>query len=379
MIISPPYFDKFLGELTRERFANGNEFVCYEINQPVYNKYDLHFTASDIEALEYCYEMSTEKDRYSFFSLRSVIKAMQDFSSTTAFSNATSSMIDIAAITNLRIQKILQNDDSFDSQKPTIMIEKNYAFIKNQLKGTGFGESHDENLKTQMKLLPPDFILTHQTKFGKDEVVATLHFRKSTDTDMYFFNKYNMLLKKDGEDAVLKQMFYLRGKEDNITFKEAFNLMQERSVLKERMTKEGQTYTTWLKLDFKESDKEGNYKLKSQNYGYDINKALAKYPIIELNDPDMLKQMVSSLERGNLQEVSMNIGGQDSKVYIAASPASGLTHALKVFDTKMQRIQGLSQENTKEQQQQQNHQKKIKAGDESDKPVNMKRKSRGIS
>lgn len=222
------------------------------------------------------------------------------------------------------------------------MLDKNYEFLKSQLLHTGFGDQHDAALKGQMSTLQPDFILTHKASFGKDEAVATLHFRKSDSSDMYFFNKYKMLLKKDGEDNVLQQLFYLRNKEDNITFKEAFNLLQGRSVLKEKQNKEGEKYVTWVKLDFSNSEKDGNFKFKSQSYGYELPKAMEKYGFEELKDHDVRMQIQRSLERGNRLEVSLSENGQQRKFFIEANPASGVNNSLKVFDHNLQRVQNLS-------------------------------------
>jgi hypothetical protein len=249
------------------------------------------------------------------------------------------------------------------------MIEKNYEYLKNQLLFTGFGEGHNEKLKMQMEKGPAEFVLTHKAAIGKDEAVATLHFKKSDSSDMYFFNKYNMQLKKEGEDVAMKQTIYLRNKEDNISFKEAYNLMNERSVFKEKVTKEGEKYQTWIKLDFKDADNAGNFKVKSQNFGYDLEKALSRYPITELKDVDLKQQIVGSLQRGNRQEVTLEVEGKASKMFIEANPASGMNHGLKVYDGQMQRVQqmGKGQERGVTTMQQQSEKNKLK-GDGEDAP-----------
>lgn len=246
------------------------------------------------------------------------------------------------------------------------MIEKNYEFLRDQLKFTGFGEGHSEPLKVQMEKMQHAFVLTHKAKLGNDEAVATLHFKKSDSSDMYFFNKYNMHLKKEGDDTVMKQTIYLRNKEDNISFKEAYNLMNERSVLKEKVSKQGEKYLAWVKLDFKNADESGNFKIKSQHFGYDLEKALAKYPIAEMRDDEWKQQILGSLQRGNRQEVTFEFDDKPSKMFIEANPASGMNHGLKVYDSQMQRVQqlGKGQENGIENTQQQAEKNKMKAGDE---------------
>ena len=87
---------------------------------------------------------------------------------------------------------------------------------------------------------------------------------------MYFFNRYSLLLKTPQQPEPIKQTFYISNKEDNITLKEGYNMMSGRSVHKELSTKEGEKYQAWQQLDFKDQDKNGNYKVRQfhQNYGF---------------------------------------------------------------------------------------------------------------
>lgn len=260
------------------------------------------------------------------------------------------------------------------------MIEKNYEYLKDQLKFTGFGEVHSEKLKMQMEKKLPEFVLTHKAHLGKDEAVAVLHFKKSDSSDMYFFNKYDMQVKKAGEDVAMKQTVYMRNKEDNISFKEAYNLMLERSVFKEKLSKEGEKYMTWIKLDFKQTDSAGNFRLKGQNFGYDLEKALNKYPIAELKDVDLKQQLIGSLQRGNRQEVTFEFDGKPNRMFIEANPASGMQHGLKVFDSQHQRVQhmGKGQENGPDMTPRQAQKNAIKAGDdESPGERTVQKKARG--
>lgn len=379
----PAQYDILLDAFIKERFYNGNEYICFLPGQPMMDKYDVEFAASDLEAIAYCREMSTDLDNYTFLSLRAVINTMEEAKKDNSLMVKENDWINIKAMVDNRTDRLMARNAILESKKYNIMNEKNYDFLKNQIKLTGFGENHAESLKTQLQNQQPDFVLTHKATFGKDEVVATLHFRKSQESDMYFFNKYNVLMQKQGEEDVMKQMIYLRSKEDNVSFKEAYNLMSERSVFKEKTTKEGEKYLTWIKLDFKETDKEGSFKLKSQSFGYDIQKALDKYPILEAQDPDVKKSIVNSLERGNRQEVTFDVEGKQNKMFIEANPASGVNHALKVYDTAMQRVQGLSKEDNPStgQAKKEEQNNKIKVGEEDDaKPTeNTRKRSRGIT
>jgi hypothetical protein len=204
------------------------------------------------------------------------------------------------------------------------MIEKNYDYLKDQLKYTGFGESEGlhKDMREKMQSGVSDFVLFHQASFGKDETVCSLQFKKGTESDNYFFNRYNFMLRNEKNEVPGKQTFYLGNKEDNITLKEAYNLMKGRAVHKEMTPKEGEKFMAWIQLDFKNLDSSSNYKMKQfhENYGYNLEAALAKHPIKELNSETEKVALIKSLERGNRQMVTLVEGSKENKAYIEASP-----------------------------------------------------------
>ena len=102
------------------------------------------------------------------------------------------------------------------------MNQKNLDYLKDQLKYTGFGEEMEGKLSAQLAEQKAEFTLTHQAEFGKDVSLSTLHFKKSEQNDMYFFNSYTVALKKleEKEAEELEQEFdiikHLRVRLDNI-------------------------------------------------------------------------------------------------------------------------------------------------------------------
>jgi hypothetical protein len=163
------------------------------------------------------------------------------------------------------------------------MNEKNYDYLKDQLKYSGFGEGLQTALKENIETKAPEFQLQHQQKFGQDEIAATLHFKKSSESDMYFFNRYDLSLKNAANKEGVKQTFYV-SKENNFTLKEGYNLLDGRAVNKDLATKDNVKYNAWVQLDFKETDRNGNFNVKQyhQNYGYNMEEALVKIPIKEM-------------------------------------------------------------------------------------------------
>ena len=117
----------------------------------------------------------------------------------------------------------------------------------------------------------------------------------------------------------------------------AFNLLEGRSVFKDLVNKDGEKYHAWLKLDFENSDQHGNYKIKqfSEQYGYNLEKTLGNFPIKELSDPEQKKLLLSSLEKGNAQQVTVSKDGKEAKYYIEAVPQF---KNINVYDQKMHMV-----------------------------------------
>src|SRR5688572_13604198 len=72
----------------------------------------------------------------------------------------------------------------------------NLNFLKDTLKYHGFGEKLFGELEAKMKLVEKDFTLGISTEMQSDKISATLHFRKSNESELYFFNKFEAKLEK---------------------------------------------------------------------------------------------------------------------------------------------------------------------------------------
>ncbi|SHM51116.1 hypothetical protein [Flavobacterium saccharophilum] len=231
------------------------------------------------------------------------------------------------------------------------MNEKNFEYLRDQLKYTGFGDALESELKEKMQKEEPNFTLTHNTQYGNDTAAATLNFNKSKESDMYFFNSYKVELQKENSKENLEQTFYIN-KGSNITMKEAYNLMEGRSVNKDLTNKDGELYNVWLQIDFKQSESNGNFKLNHyhQNYGYDLEATLSKHPIKELETPKYKEDLINSLKKGNLQSATFQKEGNEIKQYIEASPQF---KTINVYDSNLQRIDNRKSKEEKQSETQQ--------------------------
>lgn len=203
--------------------------------------------------------------------------------------------------------------------KTNTMEQKNLDYLANQMRYLGFGEDQKENLQKQMESGEQKFNLTVKQQYDGYPVNYTLHFNKSNESDMYFLNSYDAMMANGRQQSV-----YLdKGK--GFTAKEAFNLMQDRAIFKELRNKnDGTTFDAWIKLSYPEEGKNVNDSRKmhiyNENYGYDLEKELAKHPIKELGNEGDKEKLIASLHKGNRQAVTFQTNGAEERKFIEANP-----------------------------------------------------------
>lgn len=337
-------YQDVLKHLTNKRWE-GEEFVAFLNDGLAVSKEGLYTFSTEYEAREFCYEMSTDIDFYNFLSIRSAYRAMQEAVEDSKLMIERDGIIDVSLMVAMRYER-LEREQLNNNQNSEVMNQKNFEYLRDQVKYTGFGEGLENDLKQKIQEGNTEFKLAYETKYGNDTVNATLNFSQSKQSDMYFFNSYQVNVQKENSAETMDQTFYIN-KGNNITLKEAYNLMEGRSVNKDLTNKEGQVYNAWVQMDFKQSDDNGNFKLKyyHENYGYDLEAVLSKHPIRELSNEEYKSNLMDSLKKGNLQSATFQINGADQKQYIEANPQF---KTINIYDSAMQRVD--TRQSKKEQQ-----------------------------
>ncbi len=215
------------------------------------------------------------------------------------------------------------------------MNEQNFEYLKDAIKYMGFGETLRGELEKNLSEGKPEFQLYFATEFNKKPFEARLNFRKSDSTEMYFLNNYHATMEK-GNGEKVEQTFYIN-KGKGVTAKEAFNLLDGRAVHKDLVTKDGQGYKAWIQLDSESRDRNNNFEVKQyhENYGFDLPAALSRLAISELNDPQKSKDLVQSLQKGNLQSVTIEKEGSVHKMFVEADPKF---KSVKLYDAQMKQV-----------------------------------------
>lgn len=330
--------DKLLALANRE-IAHGNLFIAYNTITYFLEQGEVYFFKTKDEAQEFADNNISEYDDYKVIQALSVDELLKQIPY------------------GEKITEQLSNSTNL-----SIMNEKNFEYLKDNLLYLGFGEKQHDALEAQLKEGKEAFQLTYSADINKKPFEAALNFRRSESSDMYFLNSYKASLEwNNGEKK--EQTFYLsygRG----VTAKESYNLLSGRSVQKELLRKlsseekeqfkaelklpreqqglpenwkKAPTYKAWIQLDFDQKDKNNNYEVEQyhENYGYDLNAAVGKFAVMEMDGGEKEKALLQSLQKGNIQAVTIGVNGEDQKMFIEANPQY---KTINVFNDRMQRL-----------------------------------------
>lgn len=201
------------------------------------------------------------------------------------------------------------------------MNENNLEFLKNTLERLDFPVEVCNKLAKEVETQKPEIKLGHEVNRNNETVQFDLNFRKSDTSDMYFFNSYQATLKTANEAHDKTQEFRIRNG-NNVGMDEAFNLVAGRAVHKSMVNGDGDAYQAWLKVDFSQKDNYGNHKMEqfSDRYGYNLEKALDKFPIVELSNPENKKDLMESIKAGNSTAVGIIKDGKEATLFVEANP-----------------------------------------------------------
>jgi hypothetical protein len=205
------------------------------------------------------------------------------------------------------------------------MNYENLAFLQDNLKYLGFGEHSllNHQLEAEIAKEPLSFELYTEAFFDEDtRLEAKLHFRRSDTLEMYFFNKYDALLRySDIPDRNKAQTFFIY-KGSGVTLKEAFNLLQGRAVYKNLTNAVGEKYTAWIQLNFEEKNLHDNYRFRyfRADNRYDLSKVLSNYKLREMENEETKEVLFRSLRRGNVHPVTLVKANKTERILIHANP-----------------------------------------------------------
>ncbi|MEN5232518.1 hypothetical protein [Sphingobacterium faecium] len=370
-------YQEILDYLVDQRWQ-GMEFVAFNTGNGPVHKEGLLTCWDRSEARELCAKYSTDEDKYDWLAVRSVYRCMSEALYDKCLLIEKNGVVDIAAMVSLYYDRLDKKNANVNKdleqleQKGGFMNQKNFEYLIKQMFYAGLGEVPVADLQKKLQEGKEDFQLIHQKKFGNDNVTARLNFKRSEqDINMYFFNSFDVLFKKEGERETMQQNFRISYGND-FRFDEAYKLMNGRSVHKtfvmtDRLDKDiRQELEAMVYMDFKNPDKYGNFEIVKV-YGYDLEKKLAEYPIKDLDNEAVKNKIVTDLKRGEVATVTVATSKGEQEMRITANAQFD---KLNLFDTKMKPIgksaineiqngETIKQDTSKSQSKKQNESKQV--------------------
>jgi hypothetical protein len=297
-------------------FSKNENWVAYNTLSYFLEKGDVYFFRDENEARDFARYNISDYDNYKVIYAASIIDLFKQI----PYGN--------------ELNQQLNNFSN--SLNKNSMNEKNFDYLKDNIKYMGFGEKQNDVLEEHLKQGKESFQLKFNTEVNKKPFEALLQFRKSDKSDMYFFNSYHASLERSNGEK-MEQTFYLNNGK-GVTAKEAYNLLEGRAVFKELSKKAGDPYKAWIQLDFENKDKNNNNEVKQyhENYGYDLKAAVGKFAIAELDGGEKEKALMQSLQKGNIQSVTFGANGDSKKMFIEANPQY---KTVTLYDNQMKRMQ----------------------------------------
>jgi hypothetical protein len=184
-----------------QRALSKNEYwMAYNSVRYFLGKDDVCFFDSGDEAEEFARNNISDHDSFRVIKVTSLEDALRQIPYGKALDNYLSSK------EGEHLQQL--SDTHLNTNKNFIMNDKNYEYLSEQLKRTGFGDTLNDDLRKQMQTQNAEFTLNLHKTYGNDNVSATLHFKRSNESDMYFFNRYDLELKKQNNENAIQQTFY---------------------------------------------------------------------------------------------------------------------------------------------------------------------------
>lgn len=171
---------------------------------------------------------------------------------------------------------------------------------------------------------PEEFRMFVVENFDQEtSFTATFYFNRiESESLSYGLRKYDAQLTWRAKPVPPRKQTFFLVKSVLITIREAFNLLQGRSVYKEFSPSAGEKYYAWVGLSLAKKDIHDNYQIEYNRsfQAFDLGRALANYPIQELQAEESALKLIQSLLMGNKELVNFIRGKKVEKVYIEANP-----------------------------------------------------------
>lgn len=170
-LIKRPEMAGELRQYLEQQRDTGQEWVVYDTDNPIGTKYDLNCFPDEGEALDFAREYQQIFNWHETVPIGDLLADLKRLEQVTE-----------KAIVNHTDLTLNKND----------MNLNNLENLKEEMKALGFRDKLIEKMEENMKMNVPEFKLNDSLPATKGQVDLTLHFKQSTQSDFYYFNKFTV-------------------------------------------------------------------------------------------------------------------------------------------------------------------------------------------
>src|SRR5688500_15301504 len=205
-----PISDEVL-DLANLALSKSQHWIAYNKSLYFIDKNDVHFFEDKISADEFTVNNISDRDSFCvmrFDSVQDILRKIPygEIINKELLANPDANGLcnqEGNAFTDALLEHFEQQLSLSNSQlKTNIMNNENFQYLTDNIKYMGFGEKQNEALEQHLKAGAEAFQLKVSTEINKKTFDATLNFRKSDNSDMYFFNSYHASLAKTNGEKV---------------------------------------------------------------------------------------------------------------------------------------------------------------------------------
>lgn len=377
-LISKPELAVELGKYLEQQTANGNEWVVYDVDNPISSLWELNCFPDESQAHEFAREYQQIWNWHLAVPITELIFELKEIENSIKFKNMNRNSLEdfqdqaktlkMPAAMQAEIEKQMESNVERISVTLQMPARKGYLEATAHLKrGSGdseyyFFNKYDLALNNKVKPLENDYqyIVRSEIKNGEkiekpmrrfDSPIAAIdYFKSQKQTSELLTGKVdeNNKLTPGQSLATMKE-----GKVDYVTkdFQGAFrnpvientvyvnkgvgfNMVQSVNMLQgsaayrdDLVSRQGEKYEAWNIYKFDEPrDNYGNLRIQQygSGYGFKLEDELKRYEIKGLDDPNKITELVAQLKNGERAAVVVEVPGAEArKLYVEAVPRYG--------------------------------------------------------
>src|SRR5688500_17713575 len=205
-------------DLVQLAVARNENWMVYNNSLYFVDKEDVHFFKERGAAEEFASDNISDLDHFNIIHIQSIADVLKQISygerlerqlsnpDANGLYNTDGNAFTDALIEHIEQQQILNNKNL------SIMNEQNLKYLKDNVYYMGFGDKQHEALEQHLREGKESFQLTHKAEVNNKSFEAVLQFRKSDNSDMYFFNSYHASLERKNGEKVDQNFYLNKGK-----------------------------------------------------------------------------------------------------------------------------------------------------------------------